>query len=139
MDTRGLFSRFDTTESKTLNSGQFFRLLLHVQERIPKDLSDSIFAYTDTDCDGFITYPEFRKLWLSEPFAYFLDEGGSVLTKAHRLFKRYTPDPTMNIDQFSRLLVDQSIRYTEEEFDNLDLNDDGRLNFYEFCRWLSWF
>lgn len=48
-------------------------------------------------------------------------------------------DQQLSLDKFLMMMEDLGIRGTVDNFDQLDLNGDGMLNFEEFSKWLKWF
>lgn len=102
----------------------------------------------------FMTLEEFKQWWsVSDKFSYFVGKKSRKISKAYRLYKRYSSIETlttskdhietrkMSLKEFLSLLEDLGIEIENDmdEFDQIDTDGDGVLSFKEFCAWLNWF
>jgi hypothetical protein len=106
--------------------------------KIEKGTPDAVF-YLISDA-GEIGLENFREWWRSyEKYIYFSGEKAKLLLKARSLYKKYAPLGLLDSENFIKLLEDLKIKGSERDFDDLDINNDGTIDFREFCLWLKWF
>ena len=105
-----------------------------------KDNCFAAFALLDTDADGYIDAETF-KIWWNKQDKYddITGEKANKILRAYNLYKKYSFDKRMIIHGFLRFAKDLNIKATEDDFDEIDTNDDGVIDFVEFSRWLGWF
>lgn len=144
---RAVFDRYDTESSDCLRLQQFILLVAKLGKYVPElkgvefSVAQSAFTLFDRDGDKCLSFNEFKDWWLSEDrYSYFSGEKAKLLRKAYILYTRYTRGETlMTLPEFSKMMESLGIRYKESDFDILDRNEDGVIDFNEFCRWLNWF
>lgn len=134
-----------TTEKSYMKKGQFILMISKLSQRI-KELEK-----IDIECieavfyliagDSILDFGEFERWWLSgSKFFYFTDQDArGKLQKAYKLYRKYATDDKVNLEGFLRLIGDLKLIGTPDDFDDLDVDDDGLLSFREFCDWLRWF
>lgn len=78
--------------------------------------------------------------WWNHPkkFIMFSDECSAHLVKAYGIYTTYTDGDALSYKQMKNLLIEFDIAITQSQFDKLDKNRDGHLNFREFWDWLKW-
>ena len=118
---------------------QGFEKYWGISKKEAKEKVDLIFANIDTDFNGFIEYEEFvraavnssifmSKNYLKFAFNYFdRDSSGDITFE--EIKKRFTQN-SKNIN----VKVDKELK---EIFDSIDINGDGSISFYEFCKMMK--
>lgn len=131
------------------------RLSNHVPELKGIEMKTTEAAFNLFSNGGhYMSIAEFKRWWCSDDrFSYFAGKKSVRLSKAYKLYKKYSTVKSinsstgnamtrrMNISEFMKLLEDMKIDNENEkdEFDQLDEDGDGVLSFREFCAWLNWF
>jgi Ca2+-binding EF-hand superfamily protein len=145
-----VFNKYDKDNSGYLTINEFIRLLLnlskHVRElkKIEEKKAKAVFTLLDKDMDGKLSFAEFQFWWEKQnKYDVFCGEKAILLRKAYQLFSNYTRDSKLSLshNDFSYLMAEMGLTSDCDElyFDNLDLDNDGKLSFEEFCQWLHWF
>ena len=87
-----------------------------------------------------LSFDNFKRWWVREDkFEILSGKKAKLLLKAWDLFSRYSSRGFIDMDNFLDLMMDLQLRGTEDDFDTLDINNDGKVDFREFCEWLRWF
>ena len=146
---QAVFNKYDKDKSGYLTIDEFSRLLLrlskHIRELkgIEERKTSAVFSLLDKDVDGKLSFEEFRVWWEKQnKYEVFCGEKARLIRKAYQLFSNYTKDSQVSLSHsdFSKLIVELGIPDCDElYFDDLDLDNDGKLSFEEFCNWLKWF
>jgi len=85
-------------------------------------------------------YNEFKNWWKSgKRFSFFKGKNSKLLKKAYTLYTFHTNCFKMDNSEFSNLMKKLKIEYNNNDFEFLDQDKDGFIDFYEFCIWLNWF
>ena len=108
------------------------------------DSPNAVFALLDKDADGKLSFEEFRFWWNKQDrYEIFCGERARLVRKAYQLFSSQTKDSqtSLSYSEFNNLIAKMGLPSECDElyFDNLDLDNDGKLSFEEFCIWLHWF
>lgn len=145
---KATFHKFDKDHTGRLSSREFVvfleKLSQHVKELPVVDEKQVIVAFEYLKCDvqRGLTFDDFVRWWeRDDKYDFFTGEKASLLRKAYNLFLRFS-DPVIKgitYSKFEEMMDELKIEHAEYEFDTIDNNDDGVLNFYEFCKWLKWF
>lgn len=143
---KSLFRKYDSDENEMLDRDELFSLLQD-DLGLSEEQCDIYHHLLDKNGDGLISYKEFRA-WLrsNERFQTITDKCRYYyLQKAIVIFQKFDTDQDMCIDknEFHSLFVELggANKNAEDEhvtMDNMDLNQDGRISFEEFMRWLNW-
>ncbi len=146
---QAVFNKYDTNKTGYLTIDEFIRLLLglskHVRELkgIESLKAQAVFSLLDKDVDGKLSFLEFQQWWKKQnKYEVFCGEKARLLRKAYQLFSNYTKDSQISLTHsgFNQLAVEMGLSECGEVyFDDLDLDNDGKLSFKEFCEWLHWF
>ena len=147
---QAVFNKYDKNKKGYLTIDEFTRLLFnlskHVRELkgIEVQKSKAVFSLLDKDVDGKLSFTEFQEWWEKQnKYEVFCGEKARLLRKAYQLFSNYTKEtkPSLSHSDFNQLIVEMGIISECDElyFDDLDIDNDGRLSFEEFCNWLHWF
>ena len=140
---KAIFAKY--SEKGIMKKGQFILMISKLSQRI-KELEkleieriEAVFYLVAGD--SILDFGEFERWWLSgSKFLYFTDhDKGSKLQKAYKLYRKYATEDKIDLEGFLRLVSDLKLRGTPDDFDYLDVDDDGMLSFREFCDWLRWF
>ena len=129
-----------------LKTDQFSELLNALSKRIPSLSAVSLdqaaavtFFYADKPNDG-MTLLEFGEWWRnSNRYSFLIGEKAELFRKAYNLYKKYSKKEGMTYDEFDSLIREMKLNVSDDAFDSIDRDDDGLLNFSEFCEWLNWF
>lgn len=104
-----------------------------------KGESDKALFYFISGGDG-LSFDSFKNWWKQkDKFHLLKGDKNDLLLKAWDLFSRYELKGFIDVDTFVELMRDLQIGATEDHFDLLDINADGKIDFREFCKWLEWF
>lgn len=142
---KSVFDKYDSDKSEYLTYKEFRRFIYGLAKHTNIDTSEisikSAFALLDGDGNGKITFDEFESWWIKEnKYDIFCGTKNMLLRKAYSLYKQYTSDRNMTIEDFSRMMKDLDLEFDREEFENLVNNSGvGYLTFEQFVRWLRWF
>lgn len=104
--------------------------------------SKIIFKYLDKNSSGSVSFEEFKDWWrrdAPEKYKYFMGKNNELISKAYALYMSHANNGGMKEEEFSEMMSELGIEYTEDDFYYLDKNKDGVLSFGEFCDWLNWF
>ena len=146
---KAVFNKYDKDKSGYLTIEEFGLLLLslskHIRELkvIESQKTSAVFSLLDKDVDGKLSFEEFRSWWeKQDKYEFFCGESAILLRNAYTLFSNYTKDSEYSLthSDFCHLMVEMGFPECDElYFDDLDLDNDGKLSFEEFCEWLNWF
>jgi Ca2+-binding EF-hand superfamily protein len=145
---QAVFNKYDTDKTGCLTVYQFTCLLAglskHVGELKGADDQeiDAVFSYLDKDADGKLSFIEFEIWWTKQnKYDLFCGEKAQLLRKAYQLFSNYTKDSMrLSHSGFNKMMKEIGFpKCNDMCFGDLDLDDDGKLSFEEFCEWLNWF
>nr|QBK86007.1 MAG: EF-hand domain pair protein [Marseillevirus LCMAC101] len=146
---QAVFNKYDVSNTGYLSIDEFVRLLLglskHVRElkEIEMKKASAVFTYLDKDVDGKLSFTEFETWWNKQnKYDIFCGEKALLLRKAYQLFSNYTKDSETSLSNsgFNEMMKELGLPTCDEMcFDDLDLDNDGKLSFEEFCDWLHWF
>ena len=141
---RAIFNKYDTKKTGKMSLQQFTLLITqlgqHVYQLKDTKFIKAPFALFDKDSDNYLNYNEFSNWWASKDrYSFFSGKKAVLLKKAYVLYTQYTKDGVMTLSKFSEMMEFLGIAYSEVDFDALDKNEDGIINFDEFCQWLKWF
>lgn len=146
---RSVFNKYDKDKSGYLTIDEFSRLLLRLSKHI-KELKGvesrktaAVFSLLDKDVDGKLSFEEFRVWWEKQnKYEFFCGERARNIRKAYQLFSNYTKDSETSLSNsgFNKMMEELGLpKCNDMCFDDLDLDNDGKLSFEEFCGWLHWF
>ena len=144
-----VFNKYDTHKKGYLTINNFIRLLLNLSKYV-KELKGieekkaiAVFTLLDKDADGKLSFTEFQAWWnKQDKYDVFCGEKAQLLRKAYTLFSNYTKDSqtSLSYSGFNEMMAELGLPECDElYFDDLDLDNDGKLSFDEFCEWLHWF
>jgi len=145
---QAVFNKYDTGNTGYLSIDEFVRLLRglskHVKELkgIESQKADAVFSYLDKDADGKLSFAEFETWWKKQnKYDLFCGEKAQLLRKAYQLFSNYTKDSMrLSHSGFNEMMKEIGLpKCNDMCFGDLDLDNDGKLSFEEFCEWLHWF
>lgn len=90
-----------------------------------------------------IGFDEFCKWWQTPDKAKVLEVADNpVVQQAITYFKQYDQDSSgsINVNEFKKLCADLkwSVDSINKSLASLDKNNDGVIDFNEFCIWLRW-
>ena len=137
-----LFNKIDLNSEKKKKKHELiqgFQKYWGMPEDEVKEKVDIIFANIDTDFNGFIEYEEFVRAavnssifmsqnYLKFAFNYFdRDSSGDITFE--EIKRRFTQNKNYNSEK-----MDNELR---EIFDKIDINKDGLISFYEFCKMMK--
>jgi hypothetical protein len=140
---KGVFSKY-TGGAEKLSRDQFTKMVMDLSKYSPElkgiEQQEVQAAYALFSTGG-MSFANFNYWWRSTgKFKMFTGEKGVLLRKAWTLYKKYAlRDSQIDLESFMRLLDDLHIKGSEEDFDKIDVDDNGLLNFKEFSNWLQWF
>lgn len=139
---KSVFEKYsvDGKMSRDLFSKMIVDLSRHVPELKGVEKQEAEAAYS-LFIGSSLNFTNFNYWWRSsKKFDYFTGEKVKLLRKAWGLYKKYAlRDSQMDLASFMKMLDDLHIKGSEADFDKLDMDDNGLLNFKEFSKWLSWF
>ena len=133
-----IFSYYDKDKDNYLNFEEFESLC----DGLGFSLYDCQFAYIDTDKDKKISYQEFQVWWLSKnKFKILAEENIDIIFYTFDIYKKSRDNNgDVTFDNLSKFFKNNyGTIITKEQFQTIDKDKDGRLNFFEFCSWLNWF
>ena len=137
-----LFNKIDLNSDGKIEKHELiqgFQKYWGIPEDEVKEKVDIIFANIDTDFNGFIEYEEFVRAavnssifmsqnYLKFAFNYFdRDSSGDITFE--EIKRRFTQNKNYNSEK-----MDNELR---EIFDKIDINKDGLISFYEFCKMMK--
>ena len=137
-----LFNKIDLNSDGKIEKHELiqgFQKYWGMPEDEVKEKVDIIFANIDTDFNGFIEYEEFVRAavnssifmsqnYLKFAFNYFdRDSSGDITFE--EIKRRFTQNKNYNSEK-----MDNELR---EIFDKIDINKDGLISFYEFCKMMK--
>ena len=142
MEASKLFTKIDLNSDGKIEKHELiqgFQKYWGIPEEEVKEKVDIIFANIDTDFNGFIEYEEFVRAavnssifmsqnYLKFAFNYFdRDSSGDITFE--EIKKRFSQNTNYISDK-----MDSELR---EIFDKIDINNDGSISFYEFCKMMK--
>ena len=142
MEASKLFNKIDLNSDGKIEKHELiqgFQKYWGIPEDEVKEKVDIIFANIDTDFNGFIEYEEFVRAavnsnifmsqnYLKFAFNYFdRDSSGDITFE--EIKKRFSQNSSYNGQK-----MDNELR---EIFDKIDINKDGSISFYEFCKMMK--
>ena len=142
MEASKLFTKIDLNSDGKIEKHELiqgFQKYWGIPEEEVKEKVDIIFANMDTDFNGFIEYEEFVRAavnssifmslnYLKFAFNYFdRDSSGDITFE--EIKKRFSQNTNYISDK-----MDNELR---EIFDKIDINNDGSISFYEFCKMMK--
>ena len=149
---RQVFAKYDGDGDGFLSYEDFLKLIhalsLHIPELkgFEENTVRGVFELMDINHDGKLSYSEYERWWLMpQKYSYFMGGKANLLRKAYNLFHQYvqydeeTAERAMTLEQFQRMMFRLGIPFTEDMFDAIDTDEDGLVDFGEFCQWLNWF
>ena len=142
MEASKLFTKIDLNSDGKIEKHELiqgFQKYWGMPENEVKEKVDIIFANIDTDFNGFIEYEEFVRAavnsnifmsqnYLKFAFNYF-DRDSSGDISFEEIKKRFSQNSSYNSDKMDKEL--------KEIFDKTDINKDGSISFYEFCKMMK--
>ena len=142
MEASKLFTKIDLNSDGKIEKHELiqgFQKYWGIPEEEVKEKVDIIFANIDTDFNGFIEYEEFVRAavnssifmsqnYLKFAFNYF-DRDSSGDISFEEIKRRFSQNSSYNSDK-----MDKELR---EIFDKIDINKDGSISFYEFCKMMK--
>ena len=142
MEASKLFTKIDLNSDGKIEKHELiqgFQKYWGMAEDEVKEKVDIIFANIDTDFNGFIEYEEFVRAavnsnifmsqnYLKFAFNYF-DRDSSGDISFEEIKRRFSQNSSYNSDK-----MDKELR---EIFDKIDINKDGSISFYEFCKMMK--
>jgi len=134
----------DGSVASKMSREQFTTMIIDLSKHVPEikgvEKQEVEAAFTLFVNDG-LSFANFSYWWRSShKFDYFAGEKAVLLRKAWSLYKKYAlRHSQMDLESFMKMLDDLNIKGSEEDFDKLDVDDNGLLNFKEFSSWLKWF
>ena len=145
-----VFKKFDVEKSGFLKRSQFEKFICELEKTsgefnvTSKDIN-IMFDFLDKDMDNKLSKYEFG-LWLvrQDKYSFFDEHRKNLLIKAHNLFSSYAStvkgeSKGLRYSQFEDMMEDLNIKHEDDDFDNLDIDNNGLISFSEFCKWLKWF
>ena len=140
---KSLFFKYDKDGNETLGRQEVEQLLL-TDLGLTSEEAETCMFLVDKDGSGRIGYDEF-KAWLNSGEKLKNIEDGprfAMIRKAVEMFKRYDVDNNGALDreEISKVLVDccPNIPDVESAAGYLDTDQNGRISFHEFLKWLNW-
>ena len=142
MEASKLFIKIDLNSDGKIEKHELiqgFQKYWGISEEEVKEKVDIIFANIDTDFNGFIEYEEFVRAavnptifmsqnYLKFAFNYFdRDSSGDITFE--EIKKRFSQNSNYNSEK-----MDTELR---EIFDKVDINKDGSISFFEFCKMMK--
>ena len=142
MEASKLFNKIDLNSDGKIEKHELIQGLQKfwgMSEDEVKEKVDIIFANIDTDFNGFIEYEEFVRAavnpsifmsqnYLKFAFNYFdRDSSGDITFE--EIKKRFSQNSNYNSEK-----MDSELR---EIFDKIDINNDGSISFFEFCKMMK--
>jgi len=142
MEASKLFIKIDLNSDGKIEKHELiqgFQKFWGMSEDEVKEKVDIIFANIDTDFNGFIEYEEFVRAavnpsifmsqnYLKFAFNYFdRDSSGDITFE--EIKKRFSQNSNYNSEK-----MDSELR---EIFDKIDINNDGSISFFEFCKMMK--
>ena len=142
MEASKLFIKIDLNSDGKIEKHELiqgFQKYWGMSEEEVKEKVDIIFANIDTDFNGFIEYEEFVRAavnptifmsqnYLKFAFNYF-DRDSSGDISFEEIKKRFSQNSNYNSEK-----MDNELR---EIFDKIDINNDGSISFFEFCKMMK--
>ena len=142
MEASKLFIKIDLNSDGKIEKHELiqgFQKYWGMSEEEVKEKVDIIFANIDTDFNGFIEYEEFVRAavnptifmsqnYLKFAFNYF-DRDSSGDISFEEIKKRFSQNSNYNSEK-----MDTELR---EIFDKIDINNDGSISFFEFCKMMK--
>ena len=140
---QSLFDKYDTNQNGKLTKTELYSFL---QDDFGLDdgQAQTYLLLLDKNGDGFISYKEFETWFRSgENFKSINDfTRYYYLQKAIEFFKKYDIDESGSIDLEESYQLFQEYggkHVTIEDFmTEMDIDNDGRISFEEFMKWLHW-
>ena len=142
MEASKLFIKIDLNSDGKIEKHELiqgFQKYWGMSEDEVKEKVDIIFSNIDTDFNGFIEYEEFVRAavnpsifmsqnYLKFAFNYFdRDSSGDITFE--EIKKRFSQNSNYNSEK-----MDNELR---EIFDKIDINNDGSISFFEFCKMMK--
>ena len=140
---KSLFLKYDKDGNGQLNKEEL-SILFKDDLGFTKDQSEAYALLLDKDGNGQVSFEEFNT-WLKsgENFQNINDKSRyQLLKKAVDMFKKYDVDNSQALDreEFKKLFKDVGgkAKNLNAALAELDQNDDNRISFQEFLKWLNW-
>merc|ERR1712183_551540 len=140
---RSLFMKYDENSDDELNEKEFVCLMKN-EMGLDTDQVEVYLYLLDKNGSGTISFTEFKQWYDSNENLKFIrdDSRFSIMKSAIDLFKRYDADGSFALDRDelqtviaefggNRMLVDDAMM-------QLDTDQDGKVSFQEFLKWLNW-
>ena len=142
MEASKLFIKIDLNSDGKIEKHELiqgFEKYWGIPKEEVKEKVDIIFANLDTDFNGFIEYEEFVRAavnsnifmsqnYLKFAFNYFdRDSSGDITFE--EIKKRFSQNSNYNSNKMDNEL--------KEIFDKIDINNDGSISFFEFCKMMK--
>lgn len=124
----------------------FITMLQHVHS----SLYPALFCLIDKNGKGVVNLTDFEIWWNStNRLSYVIGNTGKLLKRIHVLFISILSESSsssfhrnvnsLTTGQFETLVEKLGVKPNDSLFDVIDTNEDGKVSFYELCKWLKWF
>ena len=139
---RSLFQKYDRDSSGQLSVKEIPELLTN-DLGLSTEEADTYTLLLDKDASGSLSFDEFKS-WLTsgEKLKTVDSHRFNLMYKAVEMFKRIDADQSGSLDrtEFVKLHAEVGGRpeYLDSALNALDSDQNGKISFFEFMKWLNW-
>jgi len=139
---KSLFQKYDKDSSGQLSVKELPELLTN-DLGLSTEQAEAYTLLLDKDASGSLSFDEFKS-WITsgEKLKNIDSHRFDLMSKAVEMFKRLDADQSgaLDRDEFTKLHLEVGgqLQYLDSALNALDSDNNGKISFVEFMKWLNW-